>query len=471
MRLDAAGIALLMREEGLRTTPYNDSAGHATIGVGHLIHRGPVTAADIRRYRGFTRADAEKLLRADAASREQAVERLVRVPLSQNEFNALVSLVFNIGINGFASSTVLRKLNAGDRHGAADAFLMWRIGGPGLIFRRQRERQLFLSGGAKADPIARLGKTERRWCEEYDRIRRMKRNEKRIARLRALRRAMARQAAAIKHAAEGESGGWEKENRRVRFSELQRRAGGGTKAHGSPARAQGGPARTRGATRHKVAGDVDWRPRQRLLNKSVRRLKLLDMEPLDVDGVPGPATRNRIRQLKNLLGYSVAKQTGAYDRAFHLRLKYPFSSKYSSEAMLAAAAKRRRRHNEAVRESREKARAATGIGTFDGKPCAGWLVPYLSWARENGWRGGLISGYRAPAHSERICFQKCGQPRCPGRCAGRSSNHSQHVKPTGAIDVSDYVTFARLMRRCPLTPRIFNALGAQDPNHFSSTGR
>ena len=223
MRLDAAGFAFISREEGLRTTPYNDSAGHATIGVGHLIHHGPVTAADIQRYRGFTREDAYKLLKADAVPREQAVERLVKVPLGQNEFNALVSLVYNIGVGAFSSSTVLRKLNAGDRRGAADAFLMWRIGGPGLIFRRQRERALFLKGGQPA-AVTRLGKTERRWCEEYDRLNRMKRNEKRVARMRALRRAMARQAGAIKHAAEAEPGGWDKENRRVRFPELRRRA-------------------------------------------------------------------------------------------------------------------------------------------------------------------------------------------------------------------------------------------------------
>ena len=149
MRMSAKGLAFLSVQEGLRTDPYNDSAGHATIGVGHLIHRGPVTAADRARFSGFTRADAVRLLREDVASRERAVSRLVDVALNQNEFDALVSLVFNIGEGekGFAGSTVRRKLNAGDRRGAADAFLMWKIGGPGLIFRRQRERTLFLSAG------------------------------------------------------------------------------------------------------------------------------------------------------------------------------------------------------------------------------------------------------------------------------------------------------------------------------------
>ncbi|MGH3995455.1 MAG: lysozyme, partial [Pseudonocardiaceae bacterium] len=131
--MSAKGLELLSREEGLRTEPYNDSAGHATIGVGHLIHHGPVTAADRARFRGFTRADALRLLRSDVVSRERAVSRLVNVSLHQNEFDALVSLVFNIGEGqkGFAGSTVRRELNAGDRRAAADAFLMWKRGGPG----------------------------------------------------------------------------------------------------------------------------------------------------------------------------------------------------------------------------------------------------------------------------------------------------------------------------------------------------
>ena len=164
--MSANGLAFLSNEEGLRTEPYNDSAGHATIGVGHLIHRGPVTAADRARFRGFTRADAVALLRQDVSSRERAVDRLVHVGLSQNEFDALVSLVFNIGEGeaGFAGSTVRRKLNGGDRRGAADAFLMWKVGGPGLIFRRRRERALFLSSAG--NPVLKaLSDVERHNCE------------------------------------------------------------------------------------------------------------------------------------------------------------------------------------------------------------------------------------------------------------------------------------------------------------------
>jgi lysozyme len=151
MRTSAKGLAFISNEEGLRTTPYNDSAGHATVGVGHLIHFGPVSPADRAKFRGFTRADAIRLLRKDITSVERGVSRLVNVSLNQNEFDALVSLTFNIGEGGFGGSTARRKLNAGDRRGAADAFLMWKIGGPGLIFRRRRERTLFLS--AAGNPV------------------------------------------------------------------------------------------------------------------------------------------------------------------------------------------------------------------------------------------------------------------------------------------------------------------------------
>jgi GH24 family phage-related lysozyme (muramidase) len=153
MRLSSDGLARLRKEEGLRLHPYDDSAGHATIGCGHLIHKGRVTAADMARFAGFTEADAVKLLAEDVAPREQAVARDVKVALSQNEFDALVSFVFNVGAGHFASSTALRRLNSGDRHACADELLRWVKGGRGLPARRSRERDLFLShADAPASP-------------------------------------------------------------------------------------------------------------------------------------------------------------------------------------------------------------------------------------------------------------------------------------------------------------------------------
>ena len=102
---------------------------------------------------------------------------------------------------------------------------------------------------------------------------------------------------------------------------------------------------------------------------------------------------------------------------------------------------------------------------------AGWLKPYLDWARANGWKGTVTSGWRSPEYSEQVCRQQCGAPSCPGTCAGRSSNHAGRVKPAGAVDVSDIPRFAALMQRCPHSPHIFNAIGAADPEHFSASGR
>jgi hypothetical protein len=84
-----------------------------------------------------------------------------------------------------------------------------------------------------------------------------------------------------------------------------------------------------------------------------------------------------------------------------------------------------------------------------------------SWARKYGWQGTLNSGWRDPAYSEQLCRNICGAPTSPGRCAGRSSKHAGSVKPAGAVDASDYERFAELMRRYPLQPRIFNALGRE----------
>lgn len=219
MKLSAHGLAFLSAQEGLRLAPYNDSAGHATIGVGHLIHYGPVTAADRSHYRGFDRAAALSLLKHDASSREAFVSKAVKVPLNQNEFDALVSLTFNIGNAGFKGSTVLRKLNAGDRRGAANAFLLWRRGGAGLIYRRQRERSLFLKPAA--NPLRYLTPKERELVLKYDKLRAA---HKDVATRRRLRAAMARERNRIRAAAK--RSGWDKHHRRERYNILAARTRG-----------------------------------------------------------------------------------------------------------------------------------------------------------------------------------------------------------------------------------------------------
>lgn len=142
-------IDLIKKHEGLRLKAYMPTKNDVwTIGYGHTH-----TA---KRGMKITAEEAERLLRVDIKWVEEAIAKYVKVPLTQNQYDALASLIFNIGAGAFARSTVLRKLNASDIEGAADAFLMWnkqrnRKTGKleplrGLTRRRNEERALFLKG-------------------------------------------------------------------------------------------------------------------------------------------------------------------------------------------------------------------------------------------------------------------------------------------------------------------------------------
>jgi len=132
--------------EALKLTAYLPTKNDVwTIGWGHTktAKQGMV----------ITEAQAEQLIRDDLAWVEDAIDNLVKVTLTQNQRDALGSLIFNIGATSFSKSTVLRKLNAKDYLGAADAFLMWdkqkdkqtgeMVRLKGLTKRRQQERNLF----------------------------------------------------------------------------------------------------------------------------------------------------------------------------------------------------------------------------------------------------------------------------------------------------------------------------------------
>lgn len=145
MNISDKGIGFLKAEEGERLSAYLDVVGIPTIGIGHTgtVDGVPVSVG--------MKIDAEKsteLLLLDLAIVEQAIERQVTVPLTQNQYDALCSLIFNIGTGAFSGSTVRKKLNEGDYPGAAEAFLMWKRAGSAvniLLPRRERERTLFLS--------------------------------------------------------------------------------------------------------------------------------------------------------------------------------------------------------------------------------------------------------------------------------------------------------------------------------------
>lgn len=148
-QVDDEGLDFIILNEGLRLEPYNDSQGHATIGVGHLIHRGPVTDADRRRYANFTREDAMALLAADLDSREAvvySVTRVAKIHISQRRFNALVSFTFNIGNDGFKNSTaasVIKQSRSAEV--IQSAIMMWNKP-PEIITRRRREAEMFRLG-------------------------------------------------------------------------------------------------------------------------------------------------------------------------------------------------------------------------------------------------------------------------------------------------------------------------------------
>ena len=152
MKMSANGRALLMQREGFRLRAYKDSVGVWTIGVGHTSMAGPPL---VQPGMTITREQAENILTRDLHLFEGAVNDSVRVPLTQGQFDALVSLAFNIGTMGIRKSTVIRRLNAGNYRGAADAFLMWNK--PAVLTgRRKSERAQFLAatpGGATGAPV------------------------------------------------------------------------------------------------------------------------------------------------------------------------------------------------------------------------------------------------------------------------------------------------------------------------------
>ena len=211
---------------------------------------------------------------------------------------------------------------------------------------------------------------------------------------------------------------------------------------------------------------VSARNVQVALNAFTRRY-LKGFAPLVTDGKVGPATKQRIRAVKYYLGYAgAARKSTTVDAKLISRMRAPHSARHSNPALLARASRRRRQQRKHAKRSQAP---RAGVATFDGRPVAAWMKPYLTWARKHGWHGTLSSGWRSPEHSEHVCRQKCGAAKCAGTCAGRSSNHVGRVRGQGAIDVTHPAEFARLMRTCPYTPRIFNDLPA-DPVHFSATG-
>lgn len=140
MRTSQKGIDLIKKFEGCRLEAYKCPAGIWTIGYGHTkgVKDGMI----------ISREQAKEFLREDLKVYEKAVESCVKVPLSQNQFDALVSFCYNCGSGALKTSTLLRLLNEGKYSEAGEQFLRWnKAGGKvlvGLTRRREEERELFL---------------------------------------------------------------------------------------------------------------------------------------------------------------------------------------------------------------------------------------------------------------------------------------------------------------------------------------
>jgi len=146
MQISKTGIELIKRFEGLELKAYQDSVGVWTIGYGWTQ---PVDGKKIGPGMVIDQATADRLLKCGVVQYEQGVDQLVKVRITQGQFDALVSFAYNLGLRSLSTSTLLQKLNAGDRLGAANEFGRWvNAGGVklnGLVKRRAAECEIFLS--------------------------------------------------------------------------------------------------------------------------------------------------------------------------------------------------------------------------------------------------------------------------------------------------------------------------------------
>ena len=141
MDVSKIGLDMIAKREGRRLKAYKDSVGVWTIGIGHTSAAGP---PKVTPGLTITSAECDEIFARDIVQYANAVNKAVKVKLKQNEFDALVSFAYNVGSAGMARSTAIKRLNAGDRQGCADALLMWNKP-PEIMGRRRSERTQFLT--------------------------------------------------------------------------------------------------------------------------------------------------------------------------------------------------------------------------------------------------------------------------------------------------------------------------------------
>lgn len=145
MKLSNNGLQQIVKREGVILHAYQDSVGVWTIGTGHTTAAGPPTVVPGMT---ITKEENNSILLRDLAPIEKQVNSNVKVPITQNQYDAFVSIIFNVG-PGFLRSTAMKRLNAGDYKGAAEAIMMWNKP-PEIIGRRATEKNQFLTPDAQS---------------------------------------------------------------------------------------------------------------------------------------------------------------------------------------------------------------------------------------------------------------------------------------------------------------------------------
>jgi len=141
MHMSQGGLDNLLKKfEGCRLKAYRCPAGILTIGYGHTSAAG---APEVHDGMTITQDEAESILKNDLVKYEQPVAAMVKVDLEQNQFDVLVDFAYNAGVGALKTSTLLKKVNAGDFDAVPDELMKWTKGGgkvlPGLVRRRQAE--------------------------------------------------------------------------------------------------------------------------------------------------------------------------------------------------------------------------------------------------------------------------------------------------------------------------------------------
>ncbi len=162
MKLSKNGLEFLKKHEGVRLKAYTDQAGHLTIGIGHKLTEQELQTGLIvirgKAYpwkNGLSMAQVEALEDQDDDYAENVINKFVKVPLNQNQFDALVSFIFNVGVSAFLTSTLLKKLNSKDYIGAGNEMPKWnkitdpktkkKVVSKGLVNRRAADAGLWFS--------------------------------------------------------------------------------------------------------------------------------------------------------------------------------------------------------------------------------------------------------------------------------------------------------------------------------------